>query len=161
MSAHKLRFRSGQVQLRKVRVGSDTVIDPGDLLFLDSGVAKPAADFAWDTDLATTRAAFAAAFLGVAHSRSIAGETDPVSVDISPLSVYELETAAAAFELGDTLAPDEATETLTSTTLEKATDATHAIARAAEYAPTGSTRLRVQFASAFHPGSANANAAVG
>ncbi|QDT67061.1 hypothetical protein [Calycomorphotria hydatis] len=158
---NKLRFRSGQIQLRKVRVDSATVIEPGDLLFLDTDDAKPAADFTWNTDLATTQGNFAENFLGVSHSRSLDGETDDISVDVSPLSVYEYDAASAAYELGDPIACDEGSSTLQSTQLEKVADAVSAIARAAEYTSSGSTKVRVQFASAYHTASANVNAAVG
>ena len=53
--SNKLRFRSGQVELHKVRVDSGTVIEAGDLVWLDTNDAKPAKDFAWTTDLATTQ----------------------------------------------------------------------------------------------------------
>ncbi len=159
--SNRLRFRSGQVQLRKVRVGEATVISAGDLVYLDGNLAKPAADFAWDTNVGTTREGFAEVFLGVAHQPSPAGETEPISVDMSPFSVYEFDVAAGAHEVGDPLGPDAADETLMNQQLEKVGSSAAAIARAAEYTPAGSTRLRVSFASAFHVGSANENAAVG
>lgn len=85
--ANQLRYRHGDVQLRRLRVDSATVIEAGDLVWLDSDDVKPASDFTWDTNLATTQAAFAAAFVGVAHTPSAAGETDDVAVDVSPHSV--------------------------------------------------------------------------
>ena len=97
--ANKLRFRSGQVELRRVRVDSGTVIEAGDLVYLDTDDVKPASDFPWDTNLATTQAAFAAVFLGVAHTASADGETDDVSVDVSPHSVYEFDVASAKVNL--------------------------------------------------------------
>lgn len=157
---NQLRFRRGQVELHKFRVDSATVIEAGDLLFLDSDDVKPASDFTWDTDLATTQAAFAAAFVGVAHQQSAAGDTDDVSVDTSPLSVYEFDVNSATYEVGDTLGPDENSSALMNQQLEAAS-AANAIARAAEYKAASSSLLRVQFASAYHPASANANAAIG
>ena len=159
--SHKLRFRSGQVQLQKVAVASATVITAGDLVYLDTNEAKPASAFAWTTDLATTQAGFADVFLGVAHESSAAGETADISVDVSPLSIYEWDVAAAAFELGDKLGPNAASDELVNTELIKVTSDTCAVARAAEHLPNGSTKLRVMFASAYHTASANRNAAVG
>ncbi|MEM1060984.1 MAG: hypothetical protein AAF532_02845 [Planctomycetota bacterium] len=157
----KLRFRSGQVQLRRVPVGAATVIGQGDLIYLDVGAAKPAGDFPWDTDLATTQGGFAAAFLGVAHSPSADGDTEDVSVDVSPTSVYEFDVTSAAYAVGATLGPaDGGSSTLASASLSAA-GATSAVGVSAEAVPGGSTKLRVQFASAFHPGSSNVNAAVG
>ena len=156
---NKLRFRSGQVQLRKVRVDAGAVIEAGDLLWLDGDDAKPAALFAWDTNLATTQAAFAEKFLGVAHQPSRAGETDPVSVDVSPHSVYEFDVPEGAYEIGQTLGPAGSAETLLNQQLA-ATVAASAIARAAEYALAART-LRVTLASAFHTGTGNVHANLG
>ena len=158
--SNQLRFRSGQVQLRKLRVDSGTVIEAGDLVFLDTDDVKPAADFTWDTDLATTQAAFAAVFLGVAHQQSADGDTDDVSVDLSPFSVYEFDVNSATYEVGDPLGPDENASQLMSRQLEAAASA-NSIARAAEYQPAAQATLRVTFASAYHTGSANTNAAIG
>lgn len=156
---NKLRFRSGQVHLRKVRVDADTVISAGDLVWLDTDDAKPASDFAWTTNLATTQGNFAAKFLGVAHQSSAAGQTDPISVDVSPTSVYEFDAASAAYEVGQPLGPDENSGELMNQQLEAAAAAS-AIARAAEYAPATSL-LRVTFASAYTTSSSNLNANIG
>lgn len=159
--ANQLRYRSGQVELRKVRVDADTVIEAGDLVFLDNDDAKPASEFTWTSNLATTQAAFAAAFLGVAHQASAAGDTDPVSVDVSPFSVYEMNVAAGTYEVGDLLSPDESSSTLMCQQLEAVASGGLGIARAAEYKASSSTRLRVTFASAFHTASSNVNAELG
>lgn len=97
---NQLRYRSGQVQLIKVRVDSGTVIEAGDLVFLDEDDVKPASAFSWDTNLATTQASFAALFLGVAHQCSGNGDTEPISVDVSPHAVYEFDVAATTYEVG-------------------------------------------------------------
>ena len=159
--ANQIRFRSGQVQLHRVRVDSATVIEVGDLVFLDGDDAKPASDFTWTTDLATTQAAFAASFLGIAHQQSAAGDTDDVSVDVSPTSVYEFDAASATYELGDALGSDELSSTLESQKLEAVGSTSLGVARAAEYKAAASTRLRVTFASAYHCGSSNLNASLG
>ncbi len=158
--SNQLRFRSGQVQLHKLRVDSGTVIEAGDLVFLDTDDVKPASDFTWDTDLATTQSEFAAVFLGVAQQQSADGDTDDVSVDLSPFSVYEFDVNSATYEVGDSLGPDENSSALMNQQLEAAS-AGNAVARAAEYQASASSTLRVQFASAYHPGAANANATLG
>lgn len=158
--SNQLRFRSGQVQLQRLRVDSGTVIEAGDLVYLDTDDVKPASDFSWNTDLATTQAAFAAVFLGVAQQQSAAGETDDISVDLSPVSVYEFDANSATYEVGDPLGPDENSSSLMNQQLEAATGV-NSIARAAEYQASASSTLRVMFASAFHAGSANANATLG
>ena len=159
--ANTLPFRSGQVELHKVRVDSGTVIEAGDLVWLDTNDAKPASDFTWTTDLATTQGNFAAVFLGVAHQSSAAGETADISVDLSPFSVYEFDVDSATYELGGLLGPDNVSTDLTNQRLTTVASGALAIARAAEYKAAAATTLRVQFASAFHPASANVNANIG
>ena len=157
---HTLRFRSGQVHLRKIPVESSTVIEAGDLLWLDNGAAKPASDFAWDTNLSTTQAAFAAQFLGVAHQPSLAGETLPISVDVSSESVYEFDVDSDDYVFGQPLGPSEDSSSLERQQLAAA-NAAAAIARAAEFSSDSVTRLRVTFASAYHTASSNTNAVLG
>jgi len=156
---NRLRFRSGQVHLRKVRVDAATVLSAGDLVWLDGNDAKPASAFPWDTNLANTQSGFAAQFIGIAHQQSASGQTDPISVDVSPLSVYEFDADPAAYEVGQPLGPDGSSSSLLNQQLAAAAPAS-AIARAAEYSPSATT-LRVTFASAFATGSGNTNAALG
>lgn len=158
---NRLRFRSGQVELRRVRVDAGTVIEAGDLVWLDTDDAKPASAFAWTTNLATTQGNFAAKFLGVAHQQSRAGDTDPISVDVGPHSVYEFDCNSAAYELGALLGPDESSSTLMNQQLEAVGSAAAAIARAAEFTTGAQTTLRVTLASAYATGSANVNAQIG
>ena len=158
--SNQLRFRRGHVQLHQLRVDSGTVIEAGDLVFLDTDDVKPASDFTWDTDLTTTQSAFAAVFLGVAQHQSADGDTDDISVDLSPTSVYEFDVNSATYEVGDFLGPDENSSALMNQQLEAATT-NNGIARAAEYKASASSTLRVNFASAFGTNSANTNAAIG
>jgi len=159
--ANQLRFRSGQVHLHKLRVNSGTVLEAGDLVFLDSDDVKPASDFTWSSDLATTQSNFAASFLGVCHQPSADGETDDVSVDLSPHAIYEFDVNPATYEVGDELGPDEQSSSLMNQQLEAVSTGTRAIARAAEFKSSSASTLRVMFASAFYTASANANAAIG
>lgn len=158
---HYLRFRSGQVDLRKLRVAADSVIVPGELVWMDEGLARPASEFPWTTNAATTRTAFAAVFAGIAHQGSKAGETMPISVDVSPHAIYEMSVDGGTFAVGDALAPAVEENALVSDRLAKVTDSTHAIGRAAEYHTASSTLLRVQLASALQVGSGNRQSAVG
>ncbi|MFW6125430.1 MAG: hypothetical protein ACOC46_04710 [Pirellulales bacterium] len=161
--ANKVRFRSGRVHLAKVRVDSAAVIERSDLVYLDTDDAKPASSFPWDTDLPTTQSGFAALFLGVAHEQSANGDTDPISVDLSPDAVYEFDVASATYEVGDALGPDQdgANTQLMDQQLEAVASGSLGIARAAEYHAAATTALRVTLASAYYTGSANVNAALG
>ncbi|MBT5019476.1 hypothetical protein OAF74_02010 [bacterium] len=156
---NKLRFRSGQVQLRKVRVNSNTTIEAGDLVWLDGNVARPAADFAWDTDLETTQADFAAKFLGIAHQPSGVGDSLPISVDISPDSVYEFDCSPGTYELGQPVGLDENLSSLMNQQCEGAL-AENSIARSAEFTNGTVSTIRITLASAFNTSSTNVNAAL-
>jgi len=159
--ANKVRYRSGQVHLISVRVDAGTVIEVGDLLFLDTDDAKPASAFPWNTNLATTQSDFAAQFLGVAHEQSKSGDTDLISVDIGADAVYEFDAASGTYEVGDTLGPDKDTgNQLLDQQLEAAVG-TSSIARAVEVKVSAATSLRVTLASAYYTGSGNVNAQVG
>lgn len=105
------RHRSENANPRYYAVDSATVISVGDMCWLDTNDAKPAYDFAWDTDLATTQRAFAQKFVGMSQDRSQAGETDEVSV--AKNGVFEFDCASATFEVGDLVGP-----TATSTNLD-------------------------------------------
>ena len=159
--SNRLRFRSGQVELHRLRVDSGTILSAGDLVYLDTDDVKPASQFPFTTDLATTRGNFAAVFLGVCHQPSAVGETAAVSVDLSPLAVYEFDVDPGLVEVGDKLACDGDSDGLTSQQLAKVSSAAVAIGRAAEFKASSSTTLRVQFASAFHVGSSNVNSTLG
>lgn len=154
-------YRFGQTELVKQRVDSATVIERGDMLYLDTDDVKPASSYTWDTNLATTQGTFAEKFIGIAAESSENGDTDPISVDISPLSVYEFVVASATFELSDELGPDENSSALHKQTLEKTGSDVYGIARAYEYKSSAATLLKVKFASAYNPASANINALIG
>ncbi len=157
---NKLRFRSGQVQLRKVRVDANSTIEAGDLVWMDGTIAKSATDFVWNTDLATTQSDFAAKFLGIAHQPSGAGDSLPISVDISPDSVYEFDCSPTNYELGQPLGSDENLASLMNQQLEPAL-AANAIARAAEFSNGTVSTIRVTLTSAYSTSSANTNASLG
>lgn len=159
-----MRLRSGSPRLMSVRVDAATVVEVGDLVFLDTDDAKPASAFTWTTDLATTQANFADKFLGVSHSQKKA--TDPagtITVDIGPDATYEFAVASATYEIGDDLGPskDPSANKLLNQQLEGVAASTQGIARAMEYKASASTALRMSFASAYYAGCANVNAHLG
>jgi len=96
---NKMRYRFGDENPRLFAVDSGTVIEIGDLLWLDTDDVKPASDLTWNTDLATTQADFAAKFAGVAMEASPSGETEDIRVGTT--GVYEFDCDAATFEVGD------------------------------------------------------------
>jgi len=97
--ANRMRYRYGDESPRLFAVDGDTVVEIGDLLWLDTDDAKPASDLSWNTDLATTQADFAAKFAGVAMEASPSGESEDIRV--ATTGVFEFDCDAATFEVGD------------------------------------------------------------
>jgi hypothetical protein len=154
-------FRHGQRKLVRGRVDSATVIEIGDMVWLDTDDVKPASDFTWNSNLATTQGDFAAKFLGIASEKSANGDTDPISVDVSEHAIYEFTVASATYEIGDDLGPDDDTtpspDELMDQQLVGTSAATSAIARSHEYKASASTKLLVSFYSAYYGSNINAN----
>ncbi|MCD6451246.1 MAG: hypothetical protein J7L64_02605 [Acidobacteria bacterium] len=94
-----MRHRYGYENPRLFAVDSATVIEIGDLLWLDTDDVKPAADLPWNTDLATTQADFSAKFAGVAMEASPAGHSGEIRV--ATTGVFEFDCDSATFEVGD------------------------------------------------------------
>lgn len=163
--ANKHRFRHGQMELVDVPVESATVIEIGDMVYLEAtgGEVKPASSFAAGGSFSALQQGFANVFLGIAYQASASGETDNISVDVSPTSVYEFAVASATYTLGEDLGPDNSASAgaLDDQQLEAVSATANAVARAAEYAASAVTSLHVKFASAFNPAANNVNAVVG
>jgi hypothetical protein len=97
------RHRRESAAVRHFAVESASVINIGDLVWLDTDDVKPASATAWNTNLATTQRDFIAKFIGMSNDRSRAGDTEMVGVHKS--GVKEFECAAATFEIGDLVGP--------------------------------------------------------
>jgi len=92
------RWLYGATQPISVAVDSATVIEIGDLLYLDTDDAKPAASQADLGTKAQNQEGFHDNFLGVALTRSKSGETAPVRIATS--GVFELDMASATLQPG-------------------------------------------------------------
>ena len=147
-----LRFRSGQVHLRKFRVDAETVIEPGTIVCLADDRVVP-------MSTQPNAAAVAVSVAGVAHQRSEAGQTAPVSVDVSPLAVYECDVASEIYEVGDLLGA--AADPSADERLSLAASANEAIAMASEFSEGATTRLRITVASTLCTASSHALAQLG
>ncbi len=156
--ANNLRHRHGEQLLVKCAVDSAIVIEVGDMVWLNTDDVRPATSFTWDTNIATTQAAFAVLFIGIAQESSASGQTDEINVDISPMSVYEMILSSATAEVGDPLGPDQtgtgSTATLMDQQLESAV-ATSSIARCVKRNAAAGTAIEVVFASAYFPNNLN------
>lgn|SRR3990167_9046833 len=146
-------YREGAQRLVRVPVDSTTVIAVGDLVWYDTDDAKPASDFTWDTNLATTQAAFAKKFLGVAveaHTAAEGATKTHISVDMSVDSIYSFACTSDTYMLGVPLGPAEGSSTLSNTVLEDAVKAS-AIAFSAEHLATAGTLVKASVCSARLP----------
>jgi hypothetical protein len=145
------RHRHGQQLIVHVAVDTGTAISAGDAVYLDTDDAKPASSQTWDTNLATTQAAFVDHFLGIAQSDHAAnsGAVTDFPVDISPMSVYEMDCASETHEVGDPLGMDKASgNALLPSTLEKATAASSSF-RCVKRDAAASTVVYVRMQSAY------------
>lgn len=96
--ADTMRWRYGDTKPVVCAVDSGTVIEVGDLLYLDTDNVKNANALADAGSLAANQEAFHDAFVGVAMQRSKSGETDPIRV--ATAGVFEYPQASATVEVG-------------------------------------------------------------
>jgi len=147
-----MRHRYGQQAIIRGAVDSATEIAMGDLVYLDTDDIKPASSETWSTDLAGTQANFVNHFLGIALANHAAGSGIELDfpVDISPYSVYEMDSNEETHELGDMLTPIKASgNALVANKLKKTTTASVACARCMRRDPTALNRVLVRIQSAY------------
>ena len=104
--ANTMRWRYGDTNPVVLAVGSSTVIEIGDILWLDSGEAKPASALADQLSKAANQKALHDAFAGIALQQSRDGDTDPIRV--ATTGVFEFDCPSATFEVGDLIGVSEA-----------------------------------------------------
>lgn len=143
----RMRWRYGDTNPVIAAVDAATVIEIGDLIYLDTHEAKTAALQADQGTPDANQELFADKFLGVAMQRSPAGETAPVRV--ATTGVFEMDCSAAIFELGDLVGPQENTagNALLNQRVGKVTLAKRAIARVARREPIARTAVLVDIRS--------------
>lgn len=145
--ANKMRWRYGDTNPVMLPVGESTVIEIGDLVFQDSGAAKPASDVEDLGSEAANQEAFHDAFAGVAMQASPSGSTDPIRVATS--GVFELDCLSATVEVGDLLGADEDSSgtALSDQTVVEVATPNLAIGRCAKRVNPASTRVLVDVVS--------------
>lgn len=156
-------FMRGHHQLIAYPVASATVVARGDMCWMagSDNEVYPASSFPWDTNIATTQAAFAALFAGIAYQKSESGDTDDVSVDVSADTHYEFDCVSGTYQAGDSFGPDQdSTADLLSQKLETAVKGS-SVARSQKNYSAATTRVIVRFASAHNPSANSADAALG
>ncbi len=148
--ADTMRWRYGETNPIVIPVDSATVIEIGDLVFLETDDARPAGQDTngdgtgdlWNTNLATTQEAFHDKFAGVAMQRSRAGDTSPIRVATS--GVFEFLATSDTYELGQLVGPKKATgNNLVNQTVEDVATANLAVGRVAKREGAATTRVLV------------------
>jgi hypothetical protein len=93
-----MRWRYGDTQPVVIPVDSATVIEVGDLVYLETDDARPAGQQTDAGSEAGNQEAFHDKFAGVALQRSRSGDTAPIRV--ATRGVFEFDCASATFEVG-------------------------------------------------------------
>jgi hypothetical protein len=101
--ADVMRWRYGETNPIVIPVDSATVIEIGDLVYLDGDDAKPASAQPHQESLEGNQTAFHNKFAGVAMQRSRAGDVEPIRV--ATTGVFEFACASTTFEVGALAGP--------------------------------------------------------
>lgn len=104
--ANTMRWRYGDTNPVVHAVDSATVIEIGDLVYLDTDDAKPASDQIDQASELGNQELFHDNFAGVAMQSSRSGDTEPIRV--ATTGVFEFACLSATFEVGDLAGADEA-----------------------------------------------------
>jgi len=130
----------------------------GDLVGLSSGNVIRAEDVEWDTNLATTQTAFAAAFLGVSGQHKVAtvarvhGNSEDNVLRVASDGVFEFDCASASFAVGDLVGPaKQSGNLLESQKVAAVSSEAYAIGRVYEKT-SSATRVKVKLLSTKMPG---------
>ncbi len=152
-----MRWRYGETNPIVLPVDSATVIEIGDLVYLDTDDAKPAAAQADQGTEAGNQALFHNKFAGVAMQRSRAGDTDPIRV--ATTGVFEFVAPSTTREVGALLGVDEHASgtALENQKIDVVAGAHLAIGRCAKRVNPADTRVLVDIVSTVMYGGPQAN----
>ena len=145
--ANQMRWRYGDTQPVMAAVLSATVIEIGDIVYLDSGTAKPAAAQADAGTEAGNQEALHDKFLGVALGASRDGDT--AAIRVATRGTFEFACPSGTYALGDLLGPKEATSgtALENQTLKGVATANLALGRCTQTVSEASTRVLLEIVS--------------
>ena len=154
--ANTMRWRYGDTCPVMLPVDSATVIEIGDMLYLDTDDAKPASAQTDQGTESSNQQLFHDGFVGVAMQASRSGDTQPIRVATS--GVFEFDCVSTTLEVGDMLGPDEnvAGTALLNGTVIKVTAATNAVGRCAKRLNPAGTHVLVDIVSSVLKGGAQA-----
>jgi hypothetical protein len=152
--SNTMRWRYGDTCPVMLPVDSATVIEIGDLVYLDTDDAKPASA---QTDQGTeisNQQMLHDVFAGVAMQASRAGDTQPIRV--ATTGVFEFDCLSTTLEVGDLLGSDEnvAGVALLNQTVAKVATANAAVGRCAKRVNPAGTRALVDIVSSVLKGGA-------
>ncbi len=138
------RLRHDDVTRFVGAVDSATVIEIGDLVYLDVDDIKPASSQADALTEEANQSLFASKFVGVAMQASNAGQTDPVRVATD--GIFEFDCPSATFEVGDLVGASEngAGNALLDQQVEGVLRPENAIGYVMRREPTAVTRVKVR-----------------
>ncbi|HEX5472891.1 MAG TPA: hypothetical protein VFW73_13450 [Lacipirellulaceae bacterium] len=154
--ANTMRWRYGDTCPVMLPVDSATVIEIGDLVYLDTDDAKPAGSLPDQGTKTTNQQLFHDVFAGVAMQASPSGDTQPIRV--ATTGVFEFECASTTLEVGSMMGPDEnvAGTALLNDTVISVTNANAAIGRCAKRLNPAGTHVLVDIVSSMLKGGAQA-----
>lgn len=103
--ADVMRWRYGETNPVMIPADSATVIEIGDLVYLETDDARPAGQQADQGSEAANQELFHDKFAGVAMQRKRAGETK--SIRVATTGVFEFDTPSGTAEVGELFGADE------------------------------------------------------
>ena len=142
-----MRWRYGETSPVVLPVDSATVIEIGDLVYLDTDDAKPAASQADQSSKVANQEVFHDKFAGVAMQRSPVGENNPIRV--ATAGVFELDCTSATSEVGQLVGLEEQSNgtQLENQKVDKVSAANLAIGRSVRRVNPAATRVLVEIVS--------------
>ena len=154
--ANTMRWRYGDTSPVMLPVDSATVIEIGDLVYLDTDDAKPASAQADQGSESANQQSFHDNFAGVAMQASASGDTEPIRV--ATAGVFEFDCLSTTLEVGDLMAPDENAggTALLNQTVAEVTGASAAVGRCAKRLNPAGTRVLVDIVSSVMKGGTQA-----
>lgn len=157
--SNTMRWRYGETNPVTLPVAAGTAVEIGDLVYLESGYAKPAAGQADQGSLSANQQEFHDNFVGVAMQCSTG--TSEETIRIATSGVFEFACAPAAFEIGELLGPsqDQAGSQLVSQEVESVATENLALGRCVKQASVGSQKVLVDIVSTVVRGGPQAAAA--
>jgi hypothetical protein len=152
--ANTMRWRYGDTTPVMLAVDSGTVIEIGDMLYMETDDARPASAQADQGTETANQQVFHGKFAGVAMQASASGDTRPIRV--ATTGVFEFDCLSATAEVGDLVGSDENAggTTLLPQTVAKVAAVNLAIGRCTKRLNPAGTRMLVDIVSTILRGGA-------